>query len=301
MVEPRDAATVMLVRDSPESPGGPDQSIGDQGSIEVFMLRRNLRSAFVAGAYVFPGGAVDPDDRAAPALGLVEGLEAGAADALLGVASGALGFWVAAIRESFEEAGVLLARDAASGTTVEPDLVAHLAPARPAVAAGEHSFADLVRLHGLALDAGALRVFAHWITPEPAPRRYDTWFFVAPAPPGHAYEHDFDETVASEWVRPADALERARRGEFELIYPTFRSLQAIGRFASASALFDAVDAAWRGPAPALRVMTPDQGWQVRLPGDGGDGGDGDDEGDADAIAHSTTNRVRAGAAGRPVH
>jgi hypothetical protein len=167
------------------------------------------------------------------------------------------------------------------------------------VAAGRHSFADLVRPHGLALDAGALRVFAHWITPEPAPRRYDTWFFVAPAPPGHAYEHDFDETVASEWVRPADALERARRGEFELIYPTFRSLQAIGRFASASALFDAVDAAWRGPAPALRVMTPDQGWQVRLPGDAGDG-DGDDEGDADAIAHSTTNRVRAGAAGRPV-
>ena len=288
----------MLVRDSPEPSGGPGQSTIAPSTIEVFMLRRNLRSAFVAGAYVFPGGAVDPDDRGAPLLGLVEGVDAGTADALLGVTSGALGFWVAAIRESFEEAGVLLARNAASGTTVDPGLVAELAPARPAVAAGERSFADLVRPHGLALDAGALRVFAHWITPEPAPRRYDTWFFIAPAPPGHAYEHDFDETVASEWVRPADALERARRGEFDLIYPTFKSLQAITRFTSTPELFDAVDAAWRAPTPALRVMNPDQGWQVRLRGDGGDG---DDEGDADAIAHSTTNRVRAGAAGKPVH
>jgi len=295
----------MLVRDSPEPPGGPGQSTIApstiaQSTIEVFMLRRNLRSAFVAGAYVFPGGAVDPDDRGAPLLGLVEGVDAGTADALLGVTSGALGFWVAAIRESFEEAGVLLARDAASGTAVDPGLVAELAPARPAVAAGERSFADLVRPHGLALDAGALRVFAHWITPEPAPRRYDTWFFIAPAPPGHAYEHDFDETVASEWVRPADALERARRGEFELIYPTFKSLQTIARFTSTSELFDAVDAAWRAPPPALRVMNPDQGWQVRLPGDGGSA-DGGDDGDADAIAHSTTNRVRAGAAGKAVH
>jgi len=273
-----------------------DQSTVDQSTVEVFMLRRNLRSEFVAGAYVFPGGAVDADDRRAPLLGLVDGLEAGDADGLLGVASGALGFWVAAIRESFEEAGVLLARDAATGRAVAPGLVAELAPARPAVAAGGRSFADLVRPHGLALDAGALRVFAHWITPEPAPRRYDTWFFVAPAPPGHTYEHDSDETVASEWVRPFEALERARRGEFELIYPTFKSLQALARFASASALLDAVDAAWRGVAPALRVMNPDQGWQVRLPGD-----DAVDDGDTDAIAHSRTNRVQAGAAGKTGH
>jgi len=293
----------MLVRDSPAEPSAIDPSDVDptpvdQSTIEVFMLRRNQRSAFVAGAYVFPGGAVDADDRRAPVLGLVAGLDAGTADELLGVDSGALGFWVAAIRESFEEAGVLLARDAATGETVPPDLVDEFAPARAGVAAGEQSFADLVRPHGLALDAGALRVFAHWITPEPAPRRYDTWFFVAPAPTGHAYEHDFDETVASEWVRPSDALERARRGEFELIYPTFRSLQAIGRFARVADLFAAVDAAWQDPSSALRVVNPEQGWQIRLPGDGADGEV--DDGDADAIAHSTTNRVRAAAAGESV-
>ena len=259
------------------------------------MLRRNLRSAFVAGAYVFPGGAVDADDRDAPMLELVDGLDAATADARLGGGTGALGFWVAAIRESFEEAGVLLARESATGATVPPRLVADLAPTRPKVASGAQSFAELVRSNELVLDAGALRVFAHWITPEPAPRRYDTWIFVAPAPPGHAYEHDFDETVASEWVRPSVALERARRGEFELIYPTFKSLQALARFSSVADLLDAVDAVWRGPPPALRVMNPDQGWQVRLPGDGAD------DGEADAVAHSRTHRVEAGAPGETVH
>jgi hypothetical protein len=187
---------------------------------------------------------------------------------------------------------VLLARDATSGAAVSPELVADLAPARPEVAAGTRSFAGLVRDHGLVLDAGALRVFAHWITPEPAPRRYDTWFFVAPAPTGHAYEHDFDETIASEWVRPTTALERARRGELELIYPTFKSLQAIERFSCVADLFDAVDATWRGPPPALRVMNPGQGWQLRLPGDDRDH---DRTAESDAIEHSITHRVGAAA------
>ncbi len=285
----------MLVRDAPGDPATDGHS-----AVEVFMLRRNLRSAFVAGASVFPGGAVDADDRLAPVSGLVHGVDAATADSRLGVAQGGLGFWVAAIRESFEEAGVLLARDASTGAGVAPELVAALAPRRAAVASAEQSFAELLRPHGLVLDAGALRVFAHWITPEPAPRRYDTWFFVAPAPVGHTYEHDFDETVASEWVRPAAALERARRGELELIYPTFKSLQALARFESTTELLGAVDAAWAGVPPAMRVMNPDQGWQVRLPGDApGDAPSAPDD-EADALAHSTTHRVPSVAAGKPV-
>jgi 8-oxo-dGTP pyrophosphatase MutT (NUDIX family) len=293
----------MLVRDTPPDPGRtvPNGTSGTS-AIEVFMLRRNLRSAFVAGAFVFPGGAVDADDRLPPATELVHGIDAATADARLGVEHSGLGFWVAAIRESFEEAGVLLARDVATGAGVAPGLVEALVPRRAAVAAGEQSFADLVRPHGLALDAGALRVFAHWITPEPAPRRYDTWFFVAPAPEGHAYEHDSDETVASEWVQPAAALERARRGELELIYPTFKSLQALARFPTVTALLDAVDDAWSDPPSALRVMNPDQGWQVRLPGDApGDATSAEDgAGEADALAHSTTHRVPSPAGGKPV-
>lgn len=267
----------MLVRDTADT----DDTDVAGSALEVFMLRRNLRSEFVAGAYVFPGGAVDAEDRLAPVAGLVHGLDPATADARLGVDAGGLGFWVAAIRESFEEAGVLLARDAVTGSGVAPALVAELAPQRPAVASGEQSFAELVRTQGLVLDAGPLRVFAHWITPEPSPRRYDTWFFVAPAPVGHAYEHDFGETVASEWVRPAVALERARQGELELIYPTFKALQALARFTGTAALLDAVDATWREPEPALRVMNPDQGWQIRLPGD-------EDDRNDDAVEHSIT-------------
>ena len=125
-----------------------------------------------------------------------------------GRTSGALGFWVAAIRESFEEAGVLLARG--RGSRVHRSTLsssAALLPLRDAVAAGEQSFAELVRpARRRCSTRGRCRVVAHWITPSPAPRRYDTWFFVAPAPPGHAYRHDSGETVASEWVAPADAL-----------------------------------------------------------------------------------------------
>ena len=298
-MEPREAATVMLVRDAPSGRSHDDDShaspsgtrLGPGGAttsaLEVFLLRRNLRSAFVAGAYVFPGGAVDPADRSPEMLRLVHGLDAGHADATLGV-EGAVGFWVAAIRESFEEGGVLLARDASTELPVDPRVSDRLAPDRSSIASGAASFAAMVAAESLVLDAGGLRPFARWITPSPAPRRYDTWFFVAPAPADHAYAHDADETVASEWMRPTDALARAGRQEIELIYPTFRSLQALARFHDSAALLAAVDHAWVESTPALRVINPDQGWQVRLPGDG-------DDSEVDALAHSTTHRRAAGA------
>jgi len=272
----------MLVRDAPDAPAG----------IEVFMLRRNLSSVFVAGAFVFPGGAVDAEDRDDDISALVEGVEEVRANVRLGRDEGALGFWIAAIRESFEEAGVLLARDARSGEHASLEVVAGLTAARDAVARGEQSFADVVRQHGLVLDGGCLRVFGHWITPSPAPRRYDTWFFLAPAPVGHAYVHDEGETIASRWVRPAEALAQARRQELELIYPTYRSIEALSRFDSTLTLFDAVDAAWRDPADALREVEGARAWQIRLPGDDHDVA----ERAADAVAHSTTSHRRRAAA-----
>ncbi len=250
------------------------------------MLRRNLRSAFVAGAHVFPGGAVDVEDRAPSTFELVDGIDDATASALLGRERGALGFWVAAIREAFEEAGVLLARDRGTGAAIRPELAIALEPARAPVAAGEQSFARLLTDHGLVLDGSSLRVLSHWITPSPAPRRYDTWFFVAPAPADHAYLHDDDETVASEWLATGDALERTRRGDLELIYPTFRTLQAIGRFTSCADLFAALDDVWRDPATPMRVVSAAHAWQVRLPGDDAD----DNEQEADARAHSVTGR-----------
>ena len=291
----------MLVRDAP--------------GLEVFMLRRNLRSVFVAGAYVFPGGAVDSEDRERPLLDAVAGVdEATAAERI--TSPGALGFWVAAtvyglygayqvyrgrpskkeahralddIRESVAEAGVLLARDRATSApiTVDAGTSAELDRDRRALLDGSRSFHDIVLGRDLVLDGGALAPVAHYITPPGAPRRYDTWFFVAAAPAGHAYEHDDDETVASTWIRPLDALEQARREEIELIFPTFRSLEALAQFETAAEVLTAVDDAWRDGPSAQTMEDAGHGWMLGF-ADIGDAGD--------AMRHS----VRTGGRGRRV-
>jgi len=272
------------------------------------MLRRNLRSVFVAGAYVFPGGAVDSEDREPPLVDLVAGIDESLADERIG-SRGAIGFWIAAIRESFEEAGVLLARDAATDALLQMDASVSddLAADRLALLAGDRSFADIVSTSGLVLDCGALAPVAHYITPPRAPRRYDTWFFVAAAPSGHAYSHDDDETVASTWIRPIDALEQARNEEIELIYPTFRSLQALAQFDTAAEVLAAVDAAWdaadevqsmedtgaggfaagdrRSRAPARATNDGVHGWMLGF----ADGGDA-----VDAMRHSVRTGRRVG-------
>lgn len=258
VVTVREAATVMLVRDEPD--------------LHVFMLRRSLSAAFVGGAYVFPGGAVDPGDRAPELVARTHGRTDAEASALLGMADGGLGFWVAAIRESFEEAGVLLARSAATDDPVDldaPATAARLEAARHAVGRDERPFLEVVVEEDLVLDAGALHLFSHWITPPGAPRRFDTWFFVADAPEGHAYLHDDTETVASEWIRPDDALERGRRGELELIFPTMRSLTVLARFGTAVALLDALREATASPTGAF--VADYNGARVPLPGDAGEG------------------------------
>ena len=248
----RDAATVMLVRDAPD--------------LQVFMLRRNLRSEWVAGAYVFPGGAVDPEDRTDESYARCPGRTDAAASALLGVGSGGLGFWVAAIRESFEEAGVLLARPRGSTTLDLSDLEAE----RVAVNRGDRRFLDVLTAQDLVLDVDRLHLFSHWITPAGMPRRYDTWFFVAEAPAGHTYLHDDGETVASTWIRPADALERADAGELELIFPTRRSLEALTRFETASEVVAVVRAASDlPPATQPRIVADGNGARLLLPGDPG--------------------------------
>jgi 8-oxo-dGTP pyrophosphatase MutT (NUDIX family) len=253
---PRDAATVMLVRDEPD--------------LHVFMQRRSLEADFVGGAYVFPGGSLDDGDRDPDLLSRCHGRDDAGASRLLGVLSGGLGFWVAAIREAFEEAGVLLARSAATGALVdldEPGVAARLDAARRVLCAGERSFLDVVSSEELLLDAGALHLFSHWITPAGLPRRYDTWFFVAEAPSGHAYLHDDSEAVASTWIRPREAIERGKRGELEIIFPTVRNLEALARFETATALVEAVRTASSVSATQPRVVADGNGARILLPGD----------------------------------
>jgi len=261
----RPAATVMLVRDAVE-PGEGDSAL------EVLMVRRNLQSDFVGGAYVFPGGAVDPIDGGVEAESICEGRTDADASILLGIESGGLAYWVAALRETFEEAGLLLA-DRPGGPDLlvgDPAEEARFAAARVEVNAGSRRFLDLCRDEKLQLRVANVHYFAHWITPRGAPRRYDTRFFVAAAPPGQQAAHDARETIAETWISPRRALEGHRKGVFELIFPTIRNLQAISRFATSAELLGAAARA-SGSVPTIepRVISDGTGVRIVLPGDPG--------------------------------
>jgi 8-oxo-dGTP pyrophosphatase MutT (NUDIX family) len=252
----------MLVRDAPRPSG--------DSALEVLMVRRNLRSDFVGGAYVFPGGAVDPLDGGAEAEALCAGRSDAEASALLGQPSRGLAYWVAVVRETFEEAGLLLAErpDGPALLAGDPGEEARLASARVAVNDGSRRFLDLCRDEGLRLAVGDVHYFAHWITPRGAPRRYDTRFFVAAAPDGQIAAHDAGETIADVWIAPDEALARHRAGEIEIIFPTIRNLQAIGRFSTSTELLDAAAAASSSvPAIEPRVVPDGNGMRIVLPGD----------------------------------
>lgn len=232
-VDVRPAATVMLVRDSSGPPGG-------SGGIEVLMLLRDLQSVFVPGAWVFPGGRVDDADvRAAAISGGRADAEASAA---LGVPGGGLAYWVAAVRECFEEAGILLARHAGTGEPLETGReldAARFARHRRDVHAGRRSLGDVLAAEGLVLDLADVHYVSHWVTPPGGTRRFDTRFFVAPAPAGQVASHDAAETVESLWTTPATALERHDAGEILLVFPTIKNLQTLSRFGSVAELLEA--------------------------------------------------------------
>jgi len=257
----RPAATVMLVRDGA---GAPEP-------LEVLMVRRSLKSEFVSGAYVFPGGGLDPSDGAG-AETYCTGRTDATASALLGIDDGGLAYWVAALRESFEEAGILLAYRA-DGTLLslgDPDEERRFVEHRRAMNAGELSMAELCERESLTLACDRVFYFAHWITPEGPPRRYDTRFFLAPAPPEQAPVHDAAETIASMWVRPGEALARHEAKEIELVLPTMRNLRAIGRFPTCAALLEDVARQASVPTVAPRLLTDEYGTRIVLPGDQGD-------------------------------
>jgi 8-oxo-dGTP pyrophosphatase MutT (NUDIX family) len=264
----RNAATIMLVRDGAGGPGG------EGPALEVCMVRRHLDSHFVGGAYVFPGGKVDDEDRSTAAGNACAGRDDEGASVLLGLERGGLAFWVAAMRECFEEAGVLLAYDEVRGPSVPIDLASagrrrRLAALRAELNAGRVGFLELLRAEGLRLAADAVHYFSHWITPVGAPKRYDTRFFVAALPPGQVPVHDEHETIDTVWVRPLDALARAAAGELDLIFPTMKNLEAIGRFATSADLLAAALAVEHVPTVLPRVVADQRGFRILLPGDPG--------------------------------
>jgi 8-oxo-dGTP pyrophosphatase MutT (NUDIX family) len=214
----RDAATVMLVRD------------GHSG-LEVFMVRRTLSAAFAGGMYVFPGGAVDAGDAGADVEPLCDGVTDTAASAQLELPAGGLAFWVAAIRECFEEAGVLLARRNGAGAMPDgmvgfdgEDVQRRFHDHRRAVHAGTLGLVELCQRESLRLATDEIRYVSHWVTPVGERRRFDTRFFLARAPQSQEPLHDDSETIESFWVSPAAALARFRAGELGMYPPTVSNL-----------------------------------------------------------------------------
>ncbi|MFI8102658.1 NUDIX hydrolase [Streptomyces sp. NPDC101118] len=219
VVEPKRAATVMLLRDAE---GGP----------AVHMLRRRASMAFAGGAYAYPGGGVDPRDD----------------DHLVGWAGPSLEHWAerlgtdrataqaivcAAVRETYEEAGVLLAGpapDTLVGDTTGDDWEAD----RQALVARDLSFAEFLDRRGLLLRSDLLGAWARWITPEFEQRRYDTWFFVAALPEGQRTRNASTEADRTVWTRPADAAAGYDRGELLMMPPTISTLRSLTPYGTAA-------------------------------------------------------------------
>lgn len=252
---PVPSATVTLVRD------------GGHG-LEVLMMERNLKSVFVPGNYVYPGGAVDAPDAASAAFELCAGLDDALASALLGVASGGLAYWVAAIRESFEEAGLLLAYDSGGGIVelIRDEVIERFSAHRRAVDEGSRTLAAIVGEEGLRIAADQLVYFSHWITPVGGPRRYDTRFFIAEAPRAQAPLHDNRETISHVWIHPGAALDRHRAGSFKMRTPTVRTLQLFAAHDNAGSLIKAMRS--QKSVPLIQPRISRDGRRL-LPGEAG--------------------------------
>ncbi len=254
--EARPAATVVLLRDPP-AVGPPDDNIApaagrSHGGIgrtgpAVLLLRRHRASGFVPGAYVFPGGAVDEDDALVAAEATSPGDEPDPPAA----------YRVAAVREVFEETGVLLATDASGRRVPDAASEPRLAHWRELLLSGRGTFAELLEAEGLVPALGELVCCAHWITPVAEPRRFDTRFFLARMPAGRQVVADAREMTDAIWLTPAAALRRFELGSLPMVFPTVKMLEALADHAAVDAALDAFRGVRVRPVMPRLVQTAD--------------------------------------------
>lgn len=249
----RTASTVLLLREA-------------AAGMEIFMVQRNRQIEFSSGALVFPGGSMDPNDREVaidPALvGDRVGLDVDTAAIRVG-----------GIRETFEESGILLARPHGSSSLVSAEKAAALDSHREALDEGKVSFADILRQHDLVPAIDLLALFAHWITPVNLPKRFDTHFLLALAPPDQIGKHDGKESVDSVWLSPKAALEAADSGRYNLPFPTIRNLIKLDKIGTAQAAM-----AYARATPVVTVVpemsrNEDGTTRLRIPIEAGYDGD----------------------------
>jgi 8-oxo-dGTP pyrophosphatase MutT (NUDIX family) len=252
-VVPRAAATTLVVRDG-------------AAGLEVLMVRRSLQASFMPGAYVFPGGAVDAADAAPASLALCDESAETLAQrigAVSGVGDAAAGYAVAALRECFEECGLWLG-------AARPAPASQWSALRARQHAGE-PLATLAAASGTTLATSVLQPWSRWVTPVGLPKRFDTLFFVAAAPPAQEPEVDAGETITLEWVRPAGALDAHARGGFPMEFATVRTVESLRPHGGVAALLQHAAAQRRLPAlhPRLRCGPQGQILGVVLPGQPG--------------------------------
>lgn len=204
--QPRPAATVVLLRDT-------------TAGLEVLLMRRHRSSGFVPGAWVFPGGRVDPADSGPSLHERIRGLPSAPRPEAA--------FWTAALRELFEETGVLLARDREGNWVPDSMMDRRLERLRHGLMAESAVLMDVLEEADATLDAEGMVHLAHWVTPVVEPRRYDTHFFAAALPEGRTVRADPREMTDARWVTPAAALDAFGNGELPMVFPTVRTLEVL--------------------------------------------------------------------------
>ncbi len=226
LVKPKDAATIILMRNSQDP---------DSRGFEVLMVLRSSRSKFVPSLYVFPGGGLDEEDCLPELENLYAGMDRKQALHMLDDISSpekALGAWTAGIRETFEEVGLLMAYTK-EGDVIPLDsepLKERFLSHRRSLLDGKSDFYDIIRDEGLTLATDRLHYFSHWITPVPSPIRYDVRFFVAEAPSNQRALHDGIELTRHVWITPEKALERFHEQTFDMVLPTVITMEELAGY-----------------------------------------------------------------------
>ncbi len=229
---PRPASTIVLLRD------------GGTGC-EVLMLRRNRKSGFVPGAYVFPGGRVDAADGEDSVLERLDGLTPEAAAERLGHDGDdppAIAYYMAALREAFEETGILVGHDPDGNHPPTAAESADVDAVRDDLMEDRIDFGEALKRMGCRVEGSAVEYLAHWITPVVEPRRYDTRFFAAVVPPGSEAIVDPREMTDALWITPEAALARNEEGRLPMVFPTIKTLQRLARYGDAADTLQALRA-----------------------------------------------------------
>jgi 8-oxo-dGTP pyrophosphatase MutT (NUDIX family) len=223
---PRDAATIIIIRDVDPPMSG----------IEVLMVRRHGKSNFAGNAYVFPGGVMEESDFEPQMESLCSELTFQQAEGIIKdtpYPERALGFFIAAIRETFEEVGIFFAYQSSFELlSFDEEEASRFDSYRNKIQENLISFKEMILNEKLILATDQLSYFAHWITPEAAPIRFDTHFFIAPAPIGQAAVHDAIETTGHIWISPREALNRHKQNRFPMLPPTVSNLNILSCFSN---------------------------------------------------------------------